>query len=182
MPEPKFLYGTHYSTPAFVLYYLVRLVPECVLCLQNGQLDQPDRTFHSIPELWNNVNNCPHDFKEVNDFKVKNESHANYVFSKNNDFSSFSNLWGIKWNLVPVDFTFFLRISQTSSWLTDWVRLGEANRWSEPEWSLLIIYFSFLFTLRTSHKLERASLFTLRFPLFKYLWSRSLNSNVQVLS
>ena len=25
MPEPKFLYGTHYSTPGYVLYYLVRL-------------------------------------------------------------------------------------------------------------------------------------------------------------
>lgn len=24
MEEPKFLYGTHYSTPAYVLYYLVR--------------------------------------------------------------------------------------------------------------------------------------------------------------
>jgi len=25
MPEPKFLYGTHYSTPGYVLFYLVRL-------------------------------------------------------------------------------------------------------------------------------------------------------------
>jgi factor associated with neutral sphingomyelinase activation len=24
MPEPKFLYGTHYSTPGYVLFYLVR--------------------------------------------------------------------------------------------------------------------------------------------------------------
>lgn len=24
MPEPKFLYGTHYSTPGYVLYYLIR--------------------------------------------------------------------------------------------------------------------------------------------------------------
>lgn len=25
MPEPKFMYGTHYSTPGYVLYYLVRI-------------------------------------------------------------------------------------------------------------------------------------------------------------
>ena len=26
MPEPSYLYGSHYSTPGFVLYYLVRKV------------------------------------------------------------------------------------------------------------------------------------------------------------
>ena len=25
MPEPKFLYGSHYSTPGYVLFYLVRI-------------------------------------------------------------------------------------------------------------------------------------------------------------
>jgi hypothetical protein len=31
MPEPKFMYGTHYSTPGYVLYYLVR-IGVCVWC------------------------------------------------------------------------------------------------------------------------------------------------------
>jgi factor associated with neutral sphingomyelinase activation len=31
-----FLYGTHYSAPGYVLYYLVRSMPEHMLCLQNG--------------------------------------------------------------------------------------------------------------------------------------------------
>ena len=31
---PKFLYGTHYSTPGYVLFYLVRAAPEYMLCLQ----------------------------------------------------------------------------------------------------------------------------------------------------
>ena len=26
MPEPSYLYGSHYSTPGFILYYLVRKV------------------------------------------------------------------------------------------------------------------------------------------------------------
>jgi hypothetical protein len=25
MPEPKFLYGSHYSTPGYVLFYLARI-------------------------------------------------------------------------------------------------------------------------------------------------------------
>ena len=33
---PPFLYGTHYSTPGYVLYYLVRVAPEHMLCLQSG--------------------------------------------------------------------------------------------------------------------------------------------------
>lgn len=32
-----FLYGTHYSAPGYCLYYLVRAVPEQMLCLQNGK-------------------------------------------------------------------------------------------------------------------------------------------------
>ena len=32
---PPFLYGTHYSTPGYVLFYLVRAAPEHMLCLQD---------------------------------------------------------------------------------------------------------------------------------------------------
>lgn len=34
---PPFLYGTHYSTPGYVLFYLVRVAPEYMLCLQSGK-------------------------------------------------------------------------------------------------------------------------------------------------
>eukprot|EP00729_Bicosta_minor_P009634 gene9634-8579_t len=37
MPEPKFLYGTHYSSPGYVLFYTVRVAPEYTLCLQAGK-------------------------------------------------------------------------------------------------------------------------------------------------
>ena len=33
--DSPFLYGTHYSAPGYVLYYLVRCMPEHMLCLQN---------------------------------------------------------------------------------------------------------------------------------------------------
>jgi len=64
-PQPKFLYGTHYSAPAYVLYYLVRQAPEYMLRLQNGRFDAPSRMFHSIEETWNSVLNNSGDVKEL---------------------------------------------------------------------------------------------------------------------
>ncbi|XP_033115395.1 protein FAN-like [Anneissia japonica] len=65
MPEPRFLYGSHYSTPGYVLYYLVRVAPEYMLCLQSGRFDQPDRLFNCIQETWGNVLSLPSDVKEL---------------------------------------------------------------------------------------------------------------------
>ena len=48
---PKFLYGTHYSTPGYVLYYLVRQAPEYILRLQNGKFDAPDRMFNRYDKI-----------------------------------------------------------------------------------------------------------------------------------
>jgi factor associated with neutral sphingomyelinase activation len=50
--DEKFLYGTHYSAPGYVLYYLVRSMPEHMLLLQNGKWDSPDRMFHSIAHTF----------------------------------------------------------------------------------------------------------------------------------
>ncbi|PRD29032.1 UNVERIFIED_CONTAM: Nsmaf [Trichonephila clavipes] len=65
MAEPKFLYGSHYSTPGFVLYYLVRKMPQYMLCLQNGRFDHPDRMFNSVPDTWRNITTNTSDFKEL---------------------------------------------------------------------------------------------------------------------
>ncbi|TDH67584.1 hypothetical protein CCR75_001882 [Bremia lactucae] len=64
MPPP-FLYGTHYSTPGYVLYFLVRKVPEYMLCLQNGKFDAPDRLFRSIKGTWEGCVSNPTDVKEL---------------------------------------------------------------------------------------------------------------------
>lgn len=52
MPDPKFLYGTHYSNPGYVIGYLVRKYPQYMLKLHSGKFDHPDRMFHSIPIDW----------------------------------------------------------------------------------------------------------------------------------
>eukprot|EP00111_Clytia_hemisphaerica_P016966 TCONS_00050315-protein len=65
MAEPKFLYGSHYSSPGFVLFYLVRVAPEYMLCLQNGKFDHPDRLFNSMSSTWKNCCVGYSDFKEL---------------------------------------------------------------------------------------------------------------------
>mmetsp|Transcript_24328 Transcript_24328/g.35658 ORF Transcript_24328/g.35658 Transcript_24328/m.35658 type:complete len:847 (-) Transcript_24328:998-3538(-) len=62
---PPFLYGTHYSTPGYVLHYLVRVAPEYMLCLQNGKFDAPDRSFLSVRDSWESCLNNPADLKEL---------------------------------------------------------------------------------------------------------------------
>uniref|UniRef100_A0A673G095 Neutral sphingomyelinase (N-SMase) activation associated factor n=1 Tax=Sinocyclocheilus rhinocerous TaxID=307959 RepID=A0A673G095_9TELE len=65
MPEPRFMYGSHYSSPGYVLFYLVRVAPEHMLCLQNGRFDQADRMFNSVGETWKNCLEGGTDFKEL---------------------------------------------------------------------------------------------------------------------
>jgi factor associated with neutral sphingomyelinase activation len=60
-----FLYGTHYMTPGYVLYYLVRKAPQYMLRLQSGKFDHPDRLFHSIHGTWTSVLQAPTDVKEL---------------------------------------------------------------------------------------------------------------------
>lgn len=63
--EESFLFGTHYSVPGYVLYYLIRSMPEHMLCLQNGKFDAPDRMFHSINGCFNSVLANHADVKEL---------------------------------------------------------------------------------------------------------------------
>lgn len=49
------MYGTHYSTPGYVIGYLVRKKPEYMIKLQSGRFDKPDRLFKSIKGDWENV-------------------------------------------------------------------------------------------------------------------------------
>jgi len=60
-----FLYGTHYSTPAFVSFFLVRQMPEWQLCLQSGRFDHANRLFHSVSDTWRNCLQSDSDVKEL---------------------------------------------------------------------------------------------------------------------
>jgi len=84
--EDSFLYGTHYSAAGYVLYYLVRSMPEHMLCLQNGKFDAPDRLFHSIGQCHSCVLSNHADVKEL----------IPEFYSPNNDFDYLINAQGLQ--------------------------------------------------------------------------------------
>lgn len=63
--EQPFLYGTHYSTPGYVLFFLVRSHPDLMLRLQSGRFDSPDRSFYSVAAAWASCTSSPSDVKEL---------------------------------------------------------------------------------------------------------------------
>jgi hypothetical protein len=64
---PKFLYGSHYSSSAAVMFYLLRIEPftTCHISLQGGKFDISDRQFSSFSSLWNSVSTSTSDVKEL---------------------------------------------------------------------------------------------------------------------
>ena len=64
---PPFHYGTHYSTAAFTLNWLLRLEPftTMLIALQDGKFDHPDRLFSSVGQSWKNCQRDTSDVKEL---------------------------------------------------------------------------------------------------------------------
>jgi len=67
MENLPYHYGTHYSTPAFVMHFLVRLQPFTRLGreLQGGRYDVPDRIFSSLPDSWRSCLTETSDVREL---------------------------------------------------------------------------------------------------------------------
>jgi hypothetical protein len=61
----KFYYGSHYSTAATVLHYLIRMEPFTSLHiqLQSGRFDHADRQFFSVAQTWQSVTTSTTDVK-----------------------------------------------------------------------------------------------------------------------
>jgi WD40 repeat protein len=59
--------GSHYSTAAMVIWYLIRMEPftSFHVWLQDGKFDRPDRLFHSIDSTWRGCTSNPQDVKEL---------------------------------------------------------------------------------------------------------------------
>lgn len=64
---PPFHYGTHYSTSAFTLNWLVRVEPltTMFLSLQGGKFDHANRMFFSLAQSWKNCQRDTSDVKEL---------------------------------------------------------------------------------------------------------------------
>jgi hypothetical protein len=66
--EPAFFYGSHYSSPGVVLFYLMRLEPytSYMITMQGGSFDREAvRMFWSVADIWMGVNNNSSDVKEL---------------------------------------------------------------------------------------------------------------------
>jgi hypothetical protein len=67
-PNERFMYGSHYSTEAYVLHYLIRQEPFTTLGVkfQEGRFDCPDRLFIDIGKAWESSSSINHtDVKEL---------------------------------------------------------------------------------------------------------------------
>ena len=100
---PAFHYGSHYSSAAIVLYFLIRLEPFTNLSrqLQGGKFDHPDRLFSDISQTWKAVLESTADVKELipeffylPEFLENNNSN---VFGKRQDGSVVDNVVLPKW-------------------------------------------------------------------------------------
>jgi hypothetical protein len=65
--EQPYHFGSHYSSGAIVLYYLIRLEPFATQAkiLQGGKFDIADRLFHSIQACWESGQGVNGDVKEL---------------------------------------------------------------------------------------------------------------------
>ncbi|KAG5324079.1 FAN protein, partial [Pseudoatta argentina] len=125
MSDPKFLYGSHYSAPGFVLFYLVRKYPQYMLCLQNGRFDHPDRMFNSIADVWKNVLVNMSDFKELipefydtnndGDFLMNNYG---IDFGYRHDGTKIGDVQLPPWAKGPADFVQQLRNALESDYIS----------------------------------------------------------------
>jgi hypothetical protein len=63
--QAPFLYGSFYSTAAYVVYFMLRAMPQWMLLLQGGRWDKPQRLFDSVPAAFASAMSGPTDVKEL---------------------------------------------------------------------------------------------------------------------
>ncbi|XP_064610940.1 LOW QUALITY PROTEIN: protein FAN-like [Liolophura sinensis] len=152
MPEPKFLYGSHYSTPGYVLFYLARVAPEYMLCLQNGKFDQADRMFNDISETWMNCLKGQADFKELipEFYTGKGEfltNKRNINFGYRQDGKPVGDVTLPAWAKDPEEFVTKLQDALESSYVSNhihqWIDLvfGYKQRGEEAEKADNLFYY-----------------------------------------
>ena len=122
MPEPKFIYGTHYSNPSYVIGYLIRVKPEYMLKLQSGKLDRADRIYFSVQKDWDNcntvsVNELIPEFYEDNIEFLCN--FKNIKFENNSKNENIENVVLPRWALNPKDFLDKMRKALESDYVNN---------------------------------------------------------------
>jgi len=77
----KYLYGTHYSCPGYVIGFLVRQHPQWMIKFQGGKFDNPNRLFKGIHKEWVSCNTNNGNVKElIPEFFM--EGNADFLLNK----------------------------------------------------------------------------------------------------
>lgn len=128
--EDKFHSGSHYSTPGFVCYFLIRTKPFAFISaeIQGGYFDMADRLFFNIKGLWDisekyqelvpEMYYLPEAFVNINEFDFgKNQSQVRVNDVKLPDWAKDNPRLFVKMNKKA------LESSKTSEKIHDWIDL-----------------------------------------------------------
>ncbi|XP_071822216.1 neurobeachin-like protein 1 isoform X2 [Apostichopus japonicus] len=152
---PKFHYGTHYSNPAGVMHYLVRMEPFTTLHinLQGGKFDYADRQFHSVPSSFHNLMEGPNDVKELipeffylPEFLVNANNFDLGVLQGHGE--RVDDVILPKWARSPEDFIYKHKLALESDYvsehLNDWIDLifGYKQKGEEAEKAFNVFYYT----------------------------------------
>lgn len=131
--EQPYHFGSHYSSGAIVLYYLVRIEPFTTQAkiLQGGKFDIADRLFHSIQACWESGQGVNGDVKElIPELFYLPEMFLNVNeedFGSKQDEEAVKGVEIPKWAENPVDFVrkhrAALESNYVSSVLNHWIDL-----------------------------------------------------------
>eukprot|EP00981_Chlorochromonas_danica_P013642 scaffold6594_cov152-Ochromonas_danica.AAC.1 len=125
--------GSHYSTSAMVLWYLIRMEPftSYHVWLQDGKFDRPDRLFHNIGSTFHGCTTNTQDVKElIPEFFCNPEflSNINHIcLGTRQDGDTIDDVLLPRWCKNPVDFVRIhrdaLESEYVSSQLHNWIDL-----------------------------------------------------------
>ncbi|KAK6626033.1 hypothetical protein RUM43_006337 [Polyplax serrata] len=140
---PPFHYGTHYSTAAFILNWLIRIEPltTMFLALQGGKFDHPNRLFSSISLTWKNCQRDTSDVKElIPEFFFLPEMFVNnnrYRLGHQEDGSPVGDVELPPWASSPEEFVRINRMALESEFVScqlhQWIDLIFGYRQKGPE-------------------------------------------------
>ncbi|XP_033105986.1 lipopolysaccharide-responsive and beige-like anchor protein [Anneissia japonica] len=140
---PPFHYGTHYSTSAFTLGWLIRIEPFTTffLNLQGGKFDHATRTFSSVATAWKNCQRDTSDVKElIPEFYYLPDMFVNenkFNFGKLEDGSLVDDVFLPPWAKSPEDFIRINKLALESEFVScqlhQWIDLIFGYKQRGPE-------------------------------------------------
>ncbi|XP_064482280.1 neurobeachin-like isoform X2 [Ornithodoros turicata] len=150
---PPFHYGTHYSTAAFTLNWLVRVEPftTLFLALQGGKFDHANRMFSSVGQAWKNCQRDTSDVKElIPEFFYLPEMFMNknrYQLGRQEDGTPVGDVVLPPWASTPEEFVRINRMALESEFVScqlhQWIDLifGYKQRGPEAVRSTNVFYY-----------------------------------------